>query len=220
MLTVRTEGIVYSLLNIAKARVLQAWDADRTTAVDNITALWLPTNNDTLTLNYNQRFLISDPRKRPPMAWVVSKYEDTQPLGLIKLKLTQETFDPIHDNEELMLANFYDSQIEPEKSDIQTEIRKTASITYNGSAPTVKVGGSWKVFTPIFHDESVMVTKWTISDENSDISGDIENYTIEYDGNKLKLKVVRNYYLIGKVLIVQVDGSDGSTAELKVEVVG
>ena len=42
---------------------------------------------------------------------------------------------------------------------------------------------------------------------------------IEYDGEKLKLKVAQNYNLIGTVLIVQVVGSDGSTAEVSVEVI-
>jgi hypothetical protein len=148
----------------------------------------------------------------------VSKCEDTQPLGLITFKFTQETFDPIHDNAELMICNYYDSPIEPEVPNIEEELKGTATITYNGTKPTIKVGGSYKVFTPAFSDESVTVDKWTISDKNGDISGD-SNYTIEKDGDKLKLKVALNYNLIGTVLIVQLIGSDGSTAELSVEVV-
>ena len=220
MLTVIIEGIVYSLRNIAKARVLQAWDADRTTKVDNITSAWLPTNNDTLTINYNQRFLISDPRKRPPMAWTVSKYEDTQPLGLIKLKFTQETFDPIHDNAELMLANYYDSPILPEIPDPVVELHNPVVITYSGTQPTLRVGGNFKIFTPLFQDDGVTLQEWMVSDENGDIVSDTDNYIIEYDENKLKLKIARNYNLIGKVLVIQAVGSDGSVGEIKMEVVG
>ena len=197
-----------------------SWDGDRLTFTDNVTALWLPTNDDTLTIGYNQRFIISDPRRRPLLVYSTSKIEDTQPLGLTKLKLTQETFDPAHDNAELMLANFYDSPIEPEVPDIQTELRKTATITYNGTTPTIKVGGSWKIFTPIFSDETETVAKWTVSDENGDISSDTENYTIEYDENKLKLKIAQKYELIEKVLIIKVIGTDNSAAEVKMEVVG
>jgi len=86
-------------------------------------------------------------------------------------------------------------------------------------AATVKVGGSYKTFTPAFSGEGVTVEKWLVSDENGDISADIENYTIKYDGEKFKLKVAQNYNLIGTVLIVQVVGSDGSTAEVSVEVI-
>ena len=59
-----------------------------------------------------------------------------------------------------------------------------------------------------------------VSDENGDIAGDADNYIIEYDGNKLKLKIARNYNLIGKVLVIQAVGSDGSVGEIKMEVVG
>lgn len=117
-----------------------------------------------------------------------------------------------------MLADYYSSNITPEASDIETELKSTATITYNGTKPTVKVGGSWKIFTPIFSDETVTVSKWTISDENGDISGDT-NYTIEPDGEKLKLKVALNYNLIGTVLTIRVVGADDSLAELSVEVV-
>ena len=165
-------------------------------------------------------FIISDPRKRPPIVWKVSKYEDTQPLGLIKLKFTQETFDPAHDNEELMLANYYDSPILPETPDPVVELHNPVAITYSGTQPTLRVGGNFKTFTPSFKDESVVPQKWMISDENGDVTADTENYIIEYEDNKLKLKIARNYNLIGKVLIIQVIGSDGSTGEIKMEVVG
>ena len=186
--------------------------------MDNVTSAILPSNSDSLTIGYNKRFIISDERRYPPIVYQVSKIEDTQPIGLTTFKFTQETFDPAHDNAELMICNYYDSPIEPEAPNIEEELIGSATITYNGTKPTVKIGGSWKVFTPTFSDENVTVDRWTISDENGDIGGNT-NYTIERDGEKLKLKVGLNYELIGKVLIVQLFGSDGSTAELSVEVV-
>ena len=178
----------------------------------------MPTNSDSLTIGYNKRFIISDERRYPPIVYQVSKVEDTQPIGLTTFKFTQETFDPAHDNAELMICNYYDSPIKPEVYSVETESISTSTITFNGTKPTVKIGGSWKVFTPTFSDENVTVDRWTISDENGDIGGDA-NYTIERDGDKLKLKVALNYELIGKVLIVKLIGSDGSTTELSVEVV-
>lgn len=216
------EGKIYSCLGIQRVQQSYnsgSWDGDRFTFVDNITSAILPANNDTFTINYNHRFMITDSRRPIPLVWAVSKVEDSTPIGLITLKFTQETYSPILDNKELMLCNYYSSEIEPEVFTVEPVPHPTAEITYNGTAPTVKVGGSYKIFTPIFSDESVTVNSWTISDEDGDISADTENYTIEYDGNKLKLKVARNYSLIKKVLIVKVVGSDRSVAELKVEVV-
>ena len=216
-----TDGKIYNCLGVQRIQQSYnsgSWDGDRITFVDNVTSAILPSNSDSLTIGYNKRFIISDERRYPPIVYQVSKIEDTQPIGLTTFKFTQETFDPTHDNAELMICNYYDSPIEPEVLDIETELKGTATITYNGTKPTVKVGGSWKIFTPAFSDETAIVDKWTISDENGDISGDT-NYTIERDDDLLKLKIAMNYNLIGKVLIVQLFGSDGSVAELSVEVV-
>jgi hypothetical protein len=215
-------GKIYSCLSVQRYQNSYnsgSWDMDATTTVDNITSIWAPTNKDIQTLGYNQRVMISDEGRYPPICWQCSKVDSTTPIGITKFKFTQELFDPVHDNPELMLRDYYDSPIMPDSSGVNAEDKSSATITYNGTEPTIKVGGSYKIFTPTFSDESVTVDKWTISDENGDISADTENYTIKYDGQKLKLKVAQNYSLIRKVLIVQVIGTDKSTAELKVEVV-
>ena len=217
-----TDGKIYNCLGIQRVQQSYnsgSWDGDRFTFVDNITSAILPTNNDTVTISYNHRFMISDPRRDTPLVWAVSKVEDSTPFGLTEFKFTQETYNPILDNKELMICNYYDSSIEPEVPDIEATLKSTATITYSGTKPTIKVGGSFKTFTPAFSDETAIVYKWTISDENGDISNDTDNYTIEYDNDKLKLKVSPNYHLIGKVLIVQLYGSDGSMAEQSVEVI-
>lgn len=138
----------------------------------------------------------------------------------MKLKMNQSTFNPSADNADLMLADFYVGSVEPTEPDIKEEISGTAEIAYSGTKPTVKVGGSAKVFTPVFSGDGVTVTKWLISDEHGDISDDTENYAIERDGELLKIKVVQNYYLIGTILIIQCIGSDGSSAEVSIEIVG
>lgn len=189
-----------------------------TSTVDGTLSVWLPTTNDAVTIGYNQRFLISDEKRITPLAWEVSKIEDTQPFGITKLKLKQSTFNPSADNADLMLADYYSDGIEPVEPDIEQELVGTATISYNGTKPTIKVGGSAKTFTPVFSVEGTTVTKWLVSDENGDVGGDA-NYTIERDGENLKIKVGLNYNLIGTVLIVQLIGSDGSTAELSVEVI-
>lgn len=217
-----TDGKIYSCLGVQRVQQSYnsgSWDGDRLTFVDNITSAIMPTNDDTVTIGYNHRFMITDPRRPIPLVWTVSKIEDSTPFGLTEFKFTQETYSPTLDNKELMICNYYNSEIEPKDAAVEVIPKPTASITFNGAAPTVKVGGSYKIFTPVFSDETVTVNKWIISDENGDISADTVNYTIKHDGEKLKLKVAQNYLLIKKVLIVQVYGTDGSAAELKVEVV-
>ena len=190
----------------------------RITGVDDMTSIWVPTNASTQTIGYNQRFLISDVDRIPALCYEVSKISDTSPVGLIKFSLTQTTFNELTDNVELMIADYWESHIEPVEDDIE-EIVGTAAITYSGASATIKVGGSFKTFTPAFSVEGTAVQSWFISDENGDISSDAENYTIEYSGELLKIKVAQNYNLIGRVLIIQVVGTDGSTADVSVEVI-
>lgn len=216
-------GNIYQTLGcqrVANSYNSGSWDADRLTFVDNIMSVWLPTNKDTQTIGYNQRMLISDEGRYPPIAWQVSKIEDTIPVGITKFRFTQENFDPVHDNYELMLANYYDTPVEPSNPLDWKPLPISATITYSGTKPTIKIGGNFKVFTAAFATEDETVKSWSVSDENGTITEDIEDYIIAYDGNKLKLKVVQKYDLVGKVLIIQVIGTNGSTGELEMEVVG
>ena len=218
-----TDGKIYNCLGIQRVQQSYnsgSWSGDRFDFVDNITSAIMPTNDDTVTIGYNHRFMITDPRRTIPLVWTVSKIEDSTPFGLTEFKFTQETYSPTLDNKELMLCNYYDSEIAPEYPDIETESQSIATITYSGTKPTIRVGGSYKVFTPTFSSEIVTVDKWVISDENGEIGINTDDYTVEYDGNLLKLKVASNYHLIGKVLTIRLVGSDGSNAQLDVEVVG
>jgi hypothetical protein len=215
-------GKIYNCLGIQRVQQSYnsgSWEGDRFGFVDNITSAIMPTNNDTLTIGYNQRLMITDPRRDIPLVWTVSKIEDSTPIGLTTFKFTQETYSPTLDNEELLLCNYYDSEITPEVTDMEAELKAAAAIVYSGTKPTIKVGGSFKTFTPVFSDKTVTVERWTVSDENGDILSDTENYTIQYIGSKMKLKIAQNYALIGKVLIVQVFGTDGSVAEVRMEVI-
>jgi hypothetical protein len=215
------DGKIYSHLGVLRngSSTREADENAYTTTVNGNGVMWMATNFDTQTLKHGQRLLISDEGRMPPLCYSIGDIIDTRPIGLTKFVLTQNTYDASHDNAELMLANYYDSNVEPEESDPEIENLGTAVITYNGTKPTVKVGGSYKIFTASFSDENVTVDKWLVSDENGDISADTNNYTIEYLDKQMKLKVAQNYELIGKVLIVQVIGSDNSTAEIRVEVI-
>ena len=217
-----SEGKIYYHLGILRqgSSTREVDENSYTSVVNGNVVAWMSTNIDTQLIDYKQRFLISDYGRKTPLCFGVGNIIDTMPLGITKFVLSQQTFDPAHDNAELMLANYYDSAVEPVEPDIETELAGTAAITYSGIAATIKVGGSFKTFTPAFSNEGVTVQSWLISDENGDISSDAENYTIEYSGEQLKLKVAQNYNLIGTVLIVQVVGTDKSTAEVSVEVIG
>lgn len=216
------DGKIYYHLGILRnGSATREVDENSYTSVVNGNAIaWMATNSDTQLIDHNQRFLISDYGRKTPLCFGVGNIVDTMPIGITKFVLSQQTFDPAHDNADLMLANYYQCSVEPVEPDIVAELSSTASITYSGTKPTIRVGGSVKTFTPVFSVEGTTVDKWLISDENGDISGDTDNYTIEREGELLKLKVAANYYLIKKILIVQCVGSDKSTAQVEIEIVG
>ena len=189
----------------------------RTSVVNGNAIAWMATNADTLLVDHNQRFLISDFGRKTPLCFGVGNIIDTMPLGITKFVLSQQTFDPVHDNAELMLANYYNTAVTPVEQEA-AKVAGTAEIKYSGTKPTIKVGGSVKKFTPVFSAEGTTVKEWLVSDANGDVSGN-DNYTIERDGELLKLQVTLNYNLIGTVLTVRVVGSDDSTSELSVEVI-
>ena len=194
--------------------------------MDNVTAAIVPTNSDTVKIWYNQRFIISDPKRYPPIVYQVSKCEDTQPQGLTTFKFTQETFDPAHDNAELGICNYYDTELPPiDSADKPTHER--LGITYNGTKPTVKVGGSEKVFTVQLPEDNHFDVKWSLSDGINTYGDSYDNYTDTFgdytmttEDRNLRLKVARNYELVGMILTIKALCADGSEGEVKVEVVG
>jgi hypothetical protein len=195
----------------------------RITGVDDITSIWVPTNANTQTIGYNQRFLISDVGRVPALCYEVSKISDTSPIGLTKFSLAQTTFNAQTDNVDLMIADYWKTNIEPVEpvkpiEPAEPESKGTAEITYSGTKPTVKVGGSEKTFIPVFSLEGVTPMKWDVTVDGKDIKKD-ENYDLEYDKGNLKLKVALNYYLIGQIIDIHVTGTDGSEASLSVEVI-
>lgn len=223
------DGKIYNTLGVQRIQQSYnsgSWDGDRLTFVDNVTSVIVPTNSDTITIGYNKRFIISDPKRYPPLVYQVSKIEDTQPIGLTTLKFTQETFDPTHDNAELMICNYYDTEITPVES-ITKPAPLTFNITYNGKNPAVKVGGSAKTFTAQLPEDDNSDIKWSLSDGVNIYGGLYDNYTevfgdytITTTDRTMKLKVASNYDLVGTVLTIQAECADGNTSEIQVEVIG
>ena len=224
------EGKIYESLGIQRVQQSYnsgSWDGDRLTFVDNVTSVILPTNSDSLTIGYNKRFIISDERRYPPLVYQVSKIEDTQPIGLTTFKFTQETFDPTHDNAELMICNYYDSEITPSISNTEPSSTNTFTIKHNGKNPSIKVGGSEKIFTAQLPEDNHFDIKWSLFDGVNTYGKSYENYTevfgdytVTTDDRVMKLKVAAKYDLVGTVLTIKAFCADGSVGEIQVEVIG
>lgn len=185
--------------------------------VENQEVMWLPTNDDTKTIQYDTKFLKSSPGRYPALKWTITKIEDTATDGISKFTMAQTQFDPAKDNCELMIADYYESAVEPELP--ETEEIPTVSnleIIYSGS-PAVRAGGGYKKFT----------LKQRVNDELVDISKDIE-WSVDFGGNEdklicsvqdniFKVKCTNDYSLIGKTFTITAE-SKHSSKSLIVEV--
>jgi len=189
------------------------WLDYTTQTVENQEVMWLPTNSDTKTIHYDCKFLKSEVGRMPPLAYKVSKIEDTGTRGITRFTMTQEQYDPSHDNAELLIANYYVSAVEPEPAIHEENLTMSNfEITYSGS-PIIRAGGGFKKFTlrQYINDELVDVN---ISDEQDiwDISfpdGDITKIKPDKKGNVIRIKCLPDYSLIGKTFVLTAKNENG-----------
>lgn len=135
--------------------------------------------------------LISD-NQINPTAWEVSKIEDLSPRGITIVTLKQDVFNENTDNKELMIADYYKSNIIPEdQDDIMSHQHMTIKYSMD---PTVKVGGSYKTFSVESECEiDKDAVTWTVE------GLDDEDYSSIVQDGYCKIKINKNYDLIGKV---------------------
>ena len=183
--------------------------------LDYVTAtvevFWVPTNSDTKTILYDTKFLKSEAGRMPPLAYKVSKIEDTATIGITKFTMTQEMYDPAKDNAELLIGNYYLQNVQPEI--LETEEIPTVSdleITYSGS-PAVKAGGGFKKFALKSRTDGKLVdcteeVSWSIDFPN----GDLEQLETSVNANIFKVKCKPDYLLIGKTFTITATTKYGS----------
>lgn len=201
------------------------WLDYTTQTVENQEVLWLPTNDDTKTILYDTKFLKSAPGRYPPLRWTITKIEDTATDGISKFTLAQDQYDSAKDNAELMIANYYESYVEPEIleseettiEDVYRASVKDLEIIYSGS-PAVRAGGGYKKFT----------LKERIDGKLTDVTQDVE-WKIEFPdnedklefsiaGNIFKVKCKPDYSLIGQTFTIIAE-SEQSSKSMIVEVI-
>ena len=190
-----------------------------TQTAENQEVMWLPTNEDTKTIFYDTKFLKSESGRMPPLAWKVSKIEDTAAIGITRFTMTQEQFDPARDNAEKMIGNYYESAVSPEIP--ETEETPTISdleITYSGS-PAVRAGGGYKKFTLKSRVDDNLVDctddiEWSVDFPD----GDVTKLTTSVVDNIFKVKCTNDYSLIGKTFTITAK-VENSSKSMIVEVI-
>lgn len=217
------EGKIYECLGVLRSRNSYnsgLWHDYLGTTVENQDQFWVPTTPITQTIDYNMRFLISD-NKVNPIAWEVSKREDIHPVGITKITLKQSLFNSNTDNRELMIADYFKSHITPEptideKTGETLPIPTPDFVIKYSTNPVVKVGGSYKIFS-IESKNSIEyipdLIKWEIIGLNTDEYNTILNIPT------IKIKVNKDYSLIGKVFTLKLYYDNILKDSIEIEVV-
>ena len=182
-----------------------------TATVENQEVFWVPTNSDTKTILYDTKFLKSEAGRMPPLAYKVSKIEDTATIGITKFTMTQEMYDPARDNAELLIGNYYENKVEPEI--FETEEIPTVSdleITYSGS-PAVRAGGGYKKFTLKSRIDGNLVDctediEWSVDFPD----GDVTKLTTSVVDNIFRVQCTNDYSLIGKTFTITAQTENSS----------
>lgn len=170
---------------------------------ENQQIVFMPTNEDSKCLNYDDKFLISEPGRYPPLAWKVTKVQPSFNGDITRFTLAQEMFDPARDSAELLIANYFDSSVQSEI--LETEETPTVSdleITYSGK-PAVRAGGGFKKFTLKSRIDGKLVdctegVSWSIDFPD----GDSEQLETSQVGNAFRIKCKPDYSLIGKTFTI------------------
>ena len=177
----------------------------------------LPTNNDSRTLMYDNKLLIGDPLRYPPIAMKVSKIQSSLNGDITHFTMTQEQFNPATDNAEKMIADYWESAVEPELPELEeTPTVSNLEITYSGK-PTVKAGGGFKKFClkQCVEDKLVDTTEdieWSI-----DFGGNEDKLELSVQDNICKVKCKNDYSLIGQTFTLTAT-TEYSSKSLIVEV--
>ena len=217
----RLKRQMWGCLRDQKSYTSGVWTADLTLGLDNVNQIWLPINDITERIHYlsedneeNQRLIIST-LKPNPSVWFVSKIQDLNPRGILKLTYKQTVYDNHTDYIDWdsgdMYADYYVNDITP--TDEETISTVSSSITALNNH--LKLGGSYKLLTVTFLDENdTDVTSDyidLISQDNWSCYIDDEEYTSnenitwlsQSENNKMKIKISKDLSLLSKVLKVQ-----------------
>lgn len=137
------------------------WTDYRFTSVENQKLIWLSFNSKTQTLFYDNRLVISEPRPEP-ICWSISKVEDMNVKGIIRLTCKQDKFnqhtDYIEKDEDGNIVGmwcdyFKDGVPIKDTTEYVPSSAYHGIITYSGLKPELKINGSYKVFTVKYYND-------------------------------------------------------------------
>lgn len=217
----RVKRQMWGCLRDQKSYTSGIWSGDRLVSLDNVNQIWLPMNLITEKIHYitedseeNQRLIISSLSPNPSV-WIVSKIQDINPFGVLKLTYKQTVFDEHTDYIDWetgdMYADYYVNNIAPIDEDVKNNITSVITALNN----YIKVGGSYKLLTVKFTDddgndvtdeysELITLENWKCSVDDVDMTeNELITWLPQTEFNKMKIKFGKDLSFLSKVLKIQ-----------------
>ena len=188
------------------------WASDFSTSVEDQMKFIVPANDETKTIDYNIRFMLSD-NDVYPKTYEISKVLDTFPIGTIKCTLAQtlynqhtdlcgRDFEYFGDNDIHRVCDFFRSSIKPDEG-LDNSGQTSGMWTLFNSSEQLYVYGYPQVITAVPENKDTTIAyNWKIFIDNEDVISELDN---EYSGeitdtfisNYLKYKngEAESYYL-------------------------
>jgi hypothetical protein len=205
------------------------WTDYKTTEPENQKIIWMPYNDKTVNIFYDQRVAISEPRKEP-VVWKCTKVEDMNVRGIIRITWAQDQWNEHTDYVEktddglvrgIWCDYFTTDGIAPTDTTPKENIHSV--ISYVGKS-TIKVGGSYKKFTVDFFDGEkpidFMLGQWKFEIDGNDVSSLLKTSTDDIEKNQIKVQFIGSDKYMGKTLVVSYITTTGITSSVDIAVTG
>ncbi len=211
------------------------WQADRTISPENQKITWMPINDLTKTIFYDQRVAISQVRDIP-VVWKCTKVEDTNVKGIVRYTWKQDKWDEDKDYMETdkdgniiaMWCDYYtdENPIEPTPVDEKPDEHVYSVITYSGSKAELKVKGGYKKFICTFYRDNEAIDfkdgEWTFTINGEDAT-DLLNIVTPAESpglsdNQIKVKFIGSDEYLSSVLTIKYKSNSGIATTLDVAI--
>jgi len=213
------DGVLYQCLGCLRDRNNYnsgIWSDGFIISVEDQSMFIVPTNDITRTLDFDMRFMLSD-NVIHPNTYAISKRNNTTPIGISKIVLKQDHYNPSLDNAELGICDYYTSV--PPIPDEGNQ--KKFKLECSGLKPELHLGGSKRTISVIEPVEDEIYT-WNLYQEDkllneSDIQ---ESFVYKVSKDILQIKANADAYdWIGKILKIEAINSTGDKAYIELEVI-
>lgn len=207
-----TDGKKYDMWGCTRVRSSYGtgvWQAYVALEFENQDQMWLPMNDISSLLYYDQRIVVSAQILERPLIWKITKLENMHPFGINKLTLSQTAFDPDTDKrvDGWWYADYAPLGIEPTPEPSKPVPGLT--ISYIGTNPNIKIGGAPKKYIADFGVGNI---SWEFEVDGQNV---LKRLQVTYDAEGCFV-TTDDEYLVGKIMTVRAIQADGQMAEMNV----